>query len=63
VETIGYHPTLRDFEDVFGEIPGLPPNRDIDFSIDLVPGDALVSVVPDIDSKAQRIMAGIKGFK
>jgi hypothetical protein len=32
------HPVLKYFEDVFGEIPGFPPKRDIDFSIDLVPG-------------------------
>jgi hypothetical protein len=31
------HMVLRDFEDVFKEILGLPPKRDIDFSIDLVP--------------------------
>jgi hypothetical protein len=34
---------LQEFEDVFQEIPGLPPRREIDFSIDLVPGAALVS--------------------
>jgi hypothetical protein len=28
---------LQEFEDVFQEIPGLPPRREIDFSIDLVP--------------------------
>jgi hypothetical protein len=37
------HPTLRNFEDVFKEMPGLPPKRDIDFSIDLVLGFSLVS--------------------
>jgi hypothetical protein len=29
---------LKDFEDVFREIPGFPPKRDIDFSIDLMLG-------------------------
>jgi hypothetical protein len=29
---------LEDFEDVFKEVPGLPPRRDIDFSINLIPG-------------------------
>jgi hypothetical protein len=28
---------LQEFEDVFQEIPGLPPRREIDLSIDLVP--------------------------
>jgi hypothetical protein len=39
-------PVLQEFEDVFKEIPGLPPKRDINFSIDLVPGAALVSKTP-----------------
>jgi hypothetical protein len=29
---------LQEFEDVFQEIPRLPPRREMDFSIDLVPG-------------------------
>jgi hypothetical protein len=33
---------LQEFEDVFQEILGLPPKRDIDFSIDLVPGFSLM---------------------
>ena len=37
---------LKDFEDVFKEIPGLPPKRDIDFSINLIPGAASVSKTP-----------------
>jgi hypothetical protein len=37
---------LQEFEDVFQEIPRLPPRREIDFSIDLVPGDAPVSKTP-----------------
>jgi hypothetical protein len=37
---------LQEFEDVFQEIPGLPPKREIDFSIDLVPGVAPVSKTP-----------------
>lgn len=37
-------PIIREFQDAFPkEISGLPPHRDIDLSIDLVPGAALVS--------------------
>jgi hypothetical protein len=31
---------------VFKEVPGLSPKRDIDFSINLMPGEALVSKTP-----------------
>jgi hypothetical protein len=34
---------LKDFEDVFKEVPGLPPRRDIDFSINLMPGAMPIS--------------------
>jgi hypothetical protein len=37
---------LEDFEDVFKEVPGLPPRRDIDFSINLMPRETLVSKTP-----------------
>jgi hypothetical protein len=37
---------LQDFEDVFQEIIGFPPKREIYFSIDLVPGVSLVSKTP-----------------
>jgi hypothetical protein len=44
--SIEYHLVLKDFEDVFGDIPGLPLKRDIDFSIDLVLGVAPMSKTP-----------------
>ena len=38
---------LQEFKDVFlDDIPKLPPKRDIDFTIELVPGAALVSKTP-----------------
>jgi hypothetical protein len=40
------HTVLEDFEDVFKEVPGLPPKRDIDFSIKLIPGAPPVSKTP-----------------
>jgi hypothetical protein len=44
--SLEYFSVLQEFEDVFQEIPGLPPKRDIDFSIDLVPGVSPVSKTP-----------------
>jgi hypothetical protein len=37
---------LQKFEDVFQEIPGLPSKREIDLSIDLILGVALISKTP-----------------
>ena len=35
---IEYIPILKDFKDIFlEEVPRLPPKRDIDFTIDLIP--------------------------
>jgi hypothetical protein len=44
------HLVLKYFEYVFKDIPGLPPKRDIDFSINLMPGATLVSKTPYIMS-------------
>jgi hypothetical protein len=41
---------LQQFEDVFQEIPRLPPKREIDLDIDLVPGVSMVSKTPYIMS-------------
>jgi hypothetical protein len=48
VPNLEYYAVLEDFEDVFREVPGLPPRRDIDFSINLMPGVAPVSNTPYI---------------
>ena len=37
---------LQEFVDVFQEVPGLPPRREVDFSIDLVPGVVPISKTP-----------------
>ena len=42
VSNIEYHAVLKDFEDVFQEVLGLPQKRNIDFSINLMPGEALL---------------------
>ncbi|GJT51621.1 putative reverse transcriptase domain-containing protein [Tanacetum coccineum] len=40
-------PIVRDFPEVFPEdLPGLPPTRQVEFQIDLIPGAALVARAP-----------------
>ena len=40
-------PTFSDYPDVFPkELPGLPPHREIEFAIDVVPGATLASITP-----------------
>ena len=42
-------PILKEFSDVFlEEIPGLPPKRELDFTIEIVPG-----VVPNLKAPYQ----------
>jgi len=46
-ETTSVIPVVQDFEDVFPEeVPGLPPRREVEFSIDLVPGTGPVWMAP-----------------
>jgi hypothetical protein len=56
------HPMLWEFKDVFPEeVPGLPPKRDLDFSIDLVPGAVPTSKVPYNEyTRAGRVKGVIK---
>ena len=52
-------PILQDFCDVFSEeIPGLPPKRYLDFTIELVPG-----VVPNSKAPYQMNILEINGLK
>jgi hypothetical protein len=44
---------LKEYEDVLGDLPGSPSKRDIDFSIDLIPG-------ADPESKTPYIMSTLK---
>jgi hypothetical protein len=46
VSKIGDHAVLKEFEDVFQEVPELPPKRDIDFFVNLMPREAPVSKSP-----------------
>jgi len=40
-------PVVRDFPNVFlADLPGMPPGRDIDFGIDLLPGTQPISIPP-----------------
>ena len=44
IETI---PVMNEFLDVFLEdLPGLPPNRDVEFTINMIPDTASISKVP-----------------
>ena len=45
--SLDQHPVLAEFKDVFPEeLPGLPPIREIDFTIDLKPGAEPISKTP-----------------
>ena len=40
-------PAVYEFPDVFPEeLPGLPPDREIEFTIDVLPGVAPISILP-----------------
>jgi len=49
-------PVVHEFEDVFpDEVPWLPPNREVEFSIDLLPGTCPVSMAPYRMSPAELV--------
>ncbi|WMV33345.1 hypothetical protein MTR67_026730, partial [Solanum verrucosum] len=40
-------PTVCDFPEVFPEnLPGLPPEREVEFPIELIPGSTPISIIP-----------------
>ena len=39
-------PLVREFPEVFEEVSRLPPEREVKFSIDLVPGTRPISITP-----------------
>ena len=40
-------PIVREFPDVFpDDLPGMPPDRDIEFTIDTIPGTTHISIPP-----------------
>lgn len=44
---LGLPHIIREFEDMFPkELPGLPPHRELDFTIELQPGTAPISMAP-----------------
>lgn len=46
-EEIQQIPVVREFPDVFpDEVPGMPPEREVEFTIDLIPGSAPISKTP-----------------
>jgi hypothetical protein len=46
VSKIEDHAVLKEFEDIFQEVPRLPLKRDIDFFVNLIPATTLVSKAP-----------------
>ena len=54
-----------EFEDVFpDELPGLPPQRDIDFIIELHPGTSPISITPHgmVPFELQELKVHIQGL-
>ncbi|XP_025982928.1 uncharacterized protein LOC114374159 [Glycine soja] len=44
--TVSDIPLVREFPKVFEEVSGLPPEREVEFSIDLMPGTGPISIAP-----------------
>jgi len=39
-------PVVQEFLEVFQEVPGLPPDQELEFAIELIPGMATISKAP-----------------
>ncbi|MCQ7285371.1 reverse transcriptase domain-containing protein, partial [Salmonella enterica] len=58
-------PVVRDYEDVFPEeLPGIPPEREVEFGIELIPGAKPVAKAPYrlAPSELQELMSQIQEF-
>ena len=56
---------VYEFEDVFSdELPGLPPQRDVDFVIELHPGTSPISMTPNrmVPIELQELKVQIQGL-
>ena len=46
-QELGLPRAVCEYEDIFpNELPGLPPHKDVDFTIELQPGTSLISMTP-----------------
>jgi hypothetical protein len=46
-EGLEHLPVVRDFADVFSEeLPGMPSERELEFTIDLKPGNESIAIIP-----------------
>ena len=56
-------PMVREFPDVFpNELPRMPPDREIEFCIDLAPGVQLVSIPPYSSGRIVRVEGSIARY-
>jgi hypothetical protein len=64
VEGLEHLPVVREFADIFPEeLPGMPPERELDFTIDLKPGTELIARMPyqDVNPKVTRVENATEG--
>jgi hypothetical protein len=57
-QMLDHVPIVQDFPDVFPEdVPGLPPTRDIEFSIDLVPGSGPIGGLDELKMQLEDLLS------